>query len=146
MKLKCWNCGHDLDDVPRPISRHEHCRKCFEALHACRQCRHFRHDLNSRCFEDRADPPMNKENANFCDYFRPDGGAFSSRRPRRSEAAHSRLNSLFASGDDPQEDSGQTAEAPTDPVDAPAEKEAPVSPKTAEEQARDRLDSLFPKR
>lgn len=143
MKLRCWNCGHDLDDVPRPISRHEHCRKCFEALHACRLCRHYRSDLNSRCFEDRADPPMNKENANFCDYFRPDGGAFSSHRPQRSDTAHSRLDSLFASGDDAAEETEQTTNAPTDTVDGAPEKETSVAVKTAEEQAKDRLDSLF---
>ena len=69
MTLQCWNCGRSLDDVPRPISRHEHCRDCFEALHSCRLCRHYRTDVNSRCNEERADPPMNKENANFCDFF-----------------------------------------------------------------------------
>lgn len=141
MKLLCWNCGHDLADVPRPISRHEHCRQCFEALHACRQCRHYRSDLNSRCLEDRADPPMNKENANFCDYFRPHGGAFSRQRPQRSEAAQSRLDSLFVTPDAPE----QTGEPPTDRVAGPPDQEAPVTSKTPEELARDRLDSLFPK-
>ena len=119
MKLLCWNCGHALDDVPKPISRHEHCRECFEALHCCRLCQHYRSDINSRCHEDRAEPPMNKESGNFCEYFRPDTGAFSSRRPPHSEAAETRLDDLFST----------------------PEREA----HTPEDQARDKLNSLFTK-
>ena len=67
----CWNCGRDLADIPRPISRHNNCPACFSDLHCCRMCKHFLPERVGVCAEDRADPPVEKENANFCDFFRP---------------------------------------------------------------------------
>ena len=65
----CWNCGRDLADIPRPISRHSNCPECFTDLHCCRLCKHFLPERVGVCAEDRADPPVEKENANFCDFF-----------------------------------------------------------------------------
>lgn len=135
IELACWNCGASLAEVPRPISRHEQCPKCFEALHCCRLCRHYRKDLTAECDEDRADPPVVKENANFCDWFRPSSRAFSGGRPSQAAAAQDRLNALFGGADAPADDDGET-DAPTDaPTDEP-------SPQAA---ARSRLDDLFAK-
>ena len=71
MSLHCWNCGASLEGVPLPISRHANCEQCFEVLHCCRMCRHYREDGHTSCDHDRADPPVIKESANFCDYFKP---------------------------------------------------------------------------
>lgn len=132
--LLCWNCGASLEAVPRPISRHEQCPTCFEALHCCRLCRHYRKDLTGECDEERADPPVVKENANFCDWFRPNVRAFAGARPARSASAQDKLNALFGEPDD--------AEAPADEsTDHPADDE-PLSPEAA---ARARLDDLFSK-
>jgi len=132
--LACWNCGASLEAVPRPISRHEQCPKCFEALHCCRLCRHFRKDLTTQCDEDRADPPVVKENANFCDWFRPSNRAFAGSRPERSAAAQDRLRALFGE----RQPADESEDAPADP---PADKE-PLSPEAA---ARSKLDDLFSK-
>ena len=96
-ELRCWNCGADLDAVPRPISRHEQCPACFEALHCCRFCRHYRKDVTGGCDEDRAEPPVVKENANFCDWFHPDASAFSGARCNRADADKDKLQALFGS-------------------------------------------------
>jgi len=129
-RLVCWNCGTALDDVPRPISRHEHCPKCFEALHCCRLCRHYRARASITCDEDRADPPVNKENANFCDYFRPAQGAYGAERGDRSQTARAELDALFGGtdGDD----------------DAHAQDASPEAPAAGSaEAARAKLDALF---
>jgi hypothetical protein len=132
MDLVCWNCGQSLEDVPRPISRHEQCPGCFEALHCCRLCRHYRTDVTASCDEDRADPPVIKENANFCDWFRPASGAFSGHRADRSAAAADRLNALFGGEDE------------TDETNAsPEETDEPPRELSPEETARARLDDLF---
>ena len=133
-ELACWNCGADLAGVPRPISRHEQCPDCFEALHCCRLCRHYRTDVTGQCDEDRADPPVIKENANFCDWFRPAAGAFSGDRASRAGAAKDKLQALFGA-DEPVEagDAGDTSG------------EADSAPRTPEEEARARLDELFGK-
>lgn len=134
-ELRCWNCGADLDAVPRPISRHEQCPACFEALHCCRFCRHFRTDVTGACDEDRADPPVIKENANFCDWFRPDAGAFSGERSSRADTARDQLQALFGS-----EAADADAEDKTDAAEEDAASDAPAS---KEDEARAKLDDLF---
>lgn len=133
--LACWNCGASLAEVPRPISRHEQCPQCFEALHCCRLCRHYRTDLTAQCDEDRADPPVVKENANFCDWFRPSSRAFTGSRPARSAEAEDKLKALFGEAD---ETAAGESETPADPPAA----DPKLSPEAA---ARARLDDLFSK-
>ena len=93
--LNCWNCGKALADVPLPISRHAHCASCFEVLRCCRMCQHYRDLDHTKCAEDRADPPVIKENANFCEFFRPDRNAFNPNITQAGGAAKSRLDALF---------------------------------------------------
>ncbi len=93
--LSCWNCGKALDDVPLPISRHAHCASCFEVLRCCRMCQHYRDLDHTKCAEDRAEPPVIKENANFCEFFRPNRNAFDPSSTQASDAAKSRLDALF---------------------------------------------------
>ena len=131
-ELRCWNCGAGLDAVPRPISRHEQCPDCFEALHCCRFCRHHRPDVTGACDEDRADPPVIKENANFCDWFRPDAGAFSGDRSHRADAAKDRLQALFGS------------EEASDPAGGETEKDDEAEGSVLkEDEVRSKLDDLF---
>lgn len=138
--LRCWNCGADLTAVPRPISRHEHCPACFEALHCCRLCSHYQPDATISCDEERADPPVNKENANFCDFFRPRSGAYAESRGSRSAAARAGLDALFGNESD-------VAQEPEDPA-ASAEGEADEEsrePLSKADAAKAKLDELFSK-
>jgi len=115
-ELVCWNCGGSLADIPRPISRHANCSTCFEVLHCCRMCRHYESEKRPYCSHDRAEPPVVKENANFCDYFRPTN-RFVATDAERSGKAKSDLDALF--GDDAvnDTDSEVTPEAEADPAD-----------------------------
>jgi hypothetical protein len=97
-QLMCWNCGAVLDEVPMPLSRHEHCPRCFEALHCCRLCRFYDPGISQQCSEDRAEPPANKEGANFCDWFAPRHGGSGDAGEDRQAAARAKLDALF--GDD----------------------------------------------
>ena len=128
--LECWSCGASLDELPRPITRHMNCPECFEDLHCCRMCRNYAPDASITCTDERTDPPVNKENANFCDYFRPTNAYRAGSRERQA-GAKSRLDALFGAGD-PGEDAESTDSPGTaDPDD---EKQA---------EARRRLDELF---
>ena len=131
--LVCWNCGESLDDIPRPISRHATCNACFNELPCCRLCRHYDPKRNMQCFEDRADPPLQKENANFCDFFAPTAGAHDERTSTKSATAKTELDALF--GRSPEQEPG------ADSDEAPEDK--PDQPLTAEEEARKKLDDLF---
>ncbi len=128
--LLCWNCGENLDDIPRPISRHASCPACFNELHCCRLCRHYDASKTATCFEDRADPPLQKENANFCDFFSPKFGAYEDRTSQKSDAARSDLEALFGAD-----------EAADD--DVPVNDDFDEEPAAAEDEARRKLDDLF---
>ena len=84
--------------MPLPISRHSQCSGCFNDLHCCRLCKHNDPERTTYCFEDRADPPIQKENSNFCDYFRPSSNAFNSGRAIKSSDSRAKLESLFGQG------------------------------------------------
>ena len=121
----CWNCGCSLEEVPRPISRHANCPECFEDLHCCRLCVHFTPRLTGQCDDDRADPPVHKESANFCDFFRPLSGAYEDVRGSRRDVARQQLDALFG---------GDAEETPDD---------APTTATSKEDKARAALEALF---
>jgi len=97
-ELGCWNCGKSVADVPLPISRHATCRHCFEVLHCCRMCRHYAPRRPGDCDHDRAEPPVIKESANFCEYFTP-VNRFERGQDRARGAATDRLSALFGEDD-----------------------------------------------
>lgn len=131
--MVCWNCGQGLDDIPLPISRHATCGTCFNELHCCRLCRHFDPVRNIQCFEDRADPPLRKENANFCDFFSPSTSAHHANTTTKSDAARSELDALF--GNPPKGAIDIEEQAPAVETDN--------QPLSKEEEARNKLDDLF---
>ncbi len=68
-------------------------------------CRHYDALRPGQCSHERADPPVIKESANFCDYFRPAAHRFSAATARQQDAARERLDALFggeSSGDEPE--------------------------------------------
>ena len=128
-EIVCWNCGASLAEIPRPISRHANCPTCFEDLHCCRLCRHFAPGITGQSEDDRTDPPIHKETANFCDYFRPVFGAYRERTGTKRDAARARLDALFDAPEAASDNAGQSAPE--------------VSSK--EDEARAKLDALFGK-
>ena len=118
-ELLCWNCGTSLAALPLPISRHAHCEKCFEVLHCCRMCRHYEPDRRPYCDHERAEPPVEKETANFCEFFRP-----VNRYEKSSAAGSDKARNDFAAlfGDEREAGSrtddftGDTARDPDDPL------------------------------
>ena len=115
--LYCWRCGHKLEDLPLPISRHANCQKCYEVLHCCRFCIYY--DKNSRdaCLEDNAEAPQNKESANFCEYFKPNANV--SQVAPTNQNAKSNLASLFGDvkEDVPSTDTIQVSSNKDNPLD-----------------------------
>lgn len=93
------------------------CPACFEDLHCCRLCRHYLADATIACAEDRAEPPVHKEGANFCEFFRPSADAFRPVSKTRHASAKTNLDALF---------SGETGDADAEP-----------------DEARRKLDDLF---
>jgi hypothetical protein len=53
-----------------------------------------------RCREDRADPPSEKDIANFCDWFQPGTDVYDEGGRSAGENARSRLDALFSDSKD----------------------------------------------
>lgn len=98
--LQCYRCGASLDALLLPLSRQEQCPDCTVYLHCCRMCVFFDPAVVEQCREDDAEEVKNKENANFCDYFRPRPDAHDPRYVGAEAQARSQLDSLFGGEDD----------------------------------------------
>ena len=101
--LHCYRCGASLEALSLPLSRQDQCPDCFVYLHCCRMCTFFDPAVVEQCREDDADEVKNKENANFCDYFRPDPAAHDPRFVTEETRARSQLDTLFGDADDANE-------------------------------------------
>lgn len=70
----CWSCGNKLTSLD--YGRQDDCNQCGRDTHVCKNCIHFDGAYNNSCKENQADRVVDKEKANFCDYFAPkQGGA-----------------------------------------------------------------------
>ena len=129
-ELVCWSCGASLEDVPRPISRHSNCLKCYQQLRCCRLCRSYDERFDNKCGDERADPPVEKETANFCDFFRPRANAFIPDEAEGASDAITKLDALFSG----------------DSADDTSEGEGDERPPTEEDEAHAELEKLFQKK
>lgn len=92
--LSCWHCGGSLTEIPLPIGRREECPQCAASLHVCRLCEFFDPGAGKDCHEPVADEVSDKEAANFCDYFHPQGGLTAS-DDGSAAASRAKLAALF---------------------------------------------------
>lgn len=69
----CWKCGAELNALE--YGRQDSCPKCGKDTHVCLNCIHHDRAYNNECRENQADRVVEKEKANFCDYFKPKSGS-----------------------------------------------------------------------
>src|SRR5438876_7304794 len=66
--LQCQFCGAPVT-IAEPIGREAQCDSCGHDLRCCRNCRHYDPRYNNSCTETMADPVVEKDRRNFCEYF-----------------------------------------------------------------------------
>ncbi len=91
--IKCFKCNHVLDFSPMDtVGRQEECPSCYQSLHCCKMCHFYDTASYNECKEPMANRVLEKEKANFCDFFKlgtgSDGG------PDKNDLL-SAANSLF---------------------------------------------------
>ncbi|HEX7044997.1 MAG TPA: hypothetical protein VF203_10310 [Burkholderiales bacterium] len=96
--LVCWKCGGPLAALPLPLSRLAECPACKAELHVCRLCQFFDPRTTRQCSEIRAEEVIDKERANYCDWFKPRPGAYDARAREKAASAKARLDALFDGG------------------------------------------------
>lgn len=139
--LNCWHCGASLASIPLPIGRREECRECGESLHVCRMCTFYDPKASKACREPMADEVAEKEQANFCDYFRPQPNLTGAADPDAA-AARERLSALFGE-DRPTGKAAGTGKAAATAARA-APQDGPQEDSEAE-AARRKLEAIFGK-
>lgn len=92
MPFCCFQCQGELDIIERP-GRQETCPDCGADLHCCRNCRFYDRASYNECREPMAERVLEKEKANFCDYFEFLVQAAGQESPERD--AKRRLTALF---------------------------------------------------
>jgi hypothetical protein len=95
-QLQCRHCG-TIVPISEPIPREATCESCGRDLRACMQCRHYDPSYNNACTETMADPVVEKDRRNFCEYFyfsREPFRAATAGKDRAAEA-RARLEGLF---------------------------------------------------
>lgn len=98
--LKCWRCGASLQHLSLPLARRDECPDCLAELHVCKQCVHFDPAVTRACREDDAEEVKNKDQANFCDYFKPSADAYVPGFKAASAIAEAQLDKLFGENPD----------------------------------------------
>jgi predicted RNA-binding Zn-ribbon protein involved in translation (DUF1610 family) len=68
--MQCYSCGASIESVER-VGRRDVCESCGYDLHSCRNCRFYDVASYNECREAVAERVVDKEEANFCDYFEP---------------------------------------------------------------------------
>jgi hypothetical protein len=64
-------------------------------LHACKLCEFYDVSKAKHCREPIAEEVSDKQRANFCDYFKPKEGVYSTKGQSEAEKAKAQLDSLF---------------------------------------------------
>ena len=71
MSVLCYKCNTDTGlEVGASISRSEDCNSCSADLRCCRMCEFYDVKAYNECREPSSDRILEKEKANFCDYFK----------------------------------------------------------------------------
>ena len=120
----CWRCGVELSEFRLPVSRRDECASCRAEIHVCKQCQYYDARIKNGCREDRAEDVGNKEQANFCDYYKPNADAYKPTATSKQEQARMQAEALFGQA---KQESVETGNAIDDPAQA----------------ARDELKRLF---
>ncbi|MDR1420752.1 MAG: hypothetical protein LBI86_10290 [Treponema sp.] len=95
----CWYCGSPVMEA-EPLGRAVLCGDCGRDLRVCMHCRFYLPGSRGDCREPGAEPPAEKERANFCDWFSLDQKYRSATAGRgkdqgKASAAKSAFDELF---------------------------------------------------
>lgn len=91
----CFQCQKELNLAEKP-GRRETCPACQADLHCCRNCRFYDPVVYNECQEPMAERVLEKERANFCDYFECSTKQAGTDQP--NVAARQKLADLFKKG------------------------------------------------
>jgi ribosome-binding protein aMBF1 (putative translation factor) len=93
--LVCWHCGASLSTLSLPLRRLDVCNTCNAELHVCKMCVEYDTSKAKHCREPTAEEVRKKDEANFCDFFKPKPGAYIPKDVAEIERSKAALDDLF---------------------------------------------------
>jgi hypothetical protein len=93
--LACWRCGTSLAALSLPLRRLDACKACNAELHVCKMCVEYNISYAKHCREPTAEEVRKKDEANFCDHYKPNEGAYVAVDRSEATRAKSALDELF---------------------------------------------------
>jgi hypothetical protein len=78
-----------------PLRRLDACKACSAELHVCKMCVEYDVAYAHHCKEPTAEEVRKKDEANFCDHFKPKAGAYVPKDTGETARAMSALDELF---------------------------------------------------
>ncbi len=66
--MHCTFCKNEIEVIDK-VGRQDVCTHCQHDLHCCKQCRFYDQTAYNDCNEPQAERVIDKEKANFCEYF-----------------------------------------------------------------------------
>jgi hypothetical protein len=92
----CHACGAAVDlGVSGVAGRADQCPACSAPLHACRNCHAYDDSARHGCREPQAEPPHDKDAANFCELFVYRKGGMKPKEEDPKAKAMAALEALF---------------------------------------------------
>ncbi len=80
---KCFNCGKDISlGVLPKVLRSDDCPHCTADMHVCKMCLHYDLKAYNDCHEPNAVRVVDKEKANFCEFFKINTNAETANKDR----------------------------------------------------------------
>jgi hypothetical protein len=73
-KVSCHHCKNEIA-LTGLVGRRDECPKCRSDVHVCLNCHHYDSKSYNECREPQAERVLEKQRANYCDYFAPQAGA-----------------------------------------------------------------------
>ena len=92
--MNCFFCGRGIE-VKERVGFRESCPGCDRPVHVCRNCDFYDPAYNNQCRETQAERVVDKDRANFCEYFAPSKRRGASSGPSAKNAAAAKLEELF---------------------------------------------------
>lgn len=90
--MNCYFCGREIEIRDR-VGFRDDCPGCERPAHVCRNCDFFDPAFNNSCREPMAERVVEKERANFCEYFT--AATARARADDQKPSARARLDELF---------------------------------------------------
>jgi hypothetical protein len=93
--MKCAFCHKDIENHGK-IGRQDTCPHCGRDMRCCKQCTFYDQDAYNECREVAAERIVDKERANFCDFFLQKGKKkITGSSYNRTKEAKEALEALF---------------------------------------------------